>query len=73
MKITARIKPGSSRQKVERTGETDYSIWVTARPVDGKANEAAIKALACHFGVSRSKIVLVRGHTSKIKFFEIEC
>ncbi|MFA5095004.1 MAG: DUF167 domain-containing protein [Candidatus Omnitrophota bacterium] len=73
MKITVKIKPGSSREKVEKAGEADYSVRVTARPVDGKANEAAIKALAGYFGVSRSKVTLVRGHTSKIKIFEIEC
>jgi len=73
LKITVKIKPGSSREKVEKAGEADYSVRVTARPVDGKANEAAIKALAGYFGVSRSKVTLVRGHTSKIKIFEIEC
>lgn len=58
-------------EKVEKTGDNNYSVWVRAKPADGKANEAVIKALAEHFGIAKSRIVLLKGQTSKQKIFEI--
>ncbi|MFA5338687.1 MAG: DUF167 domain-containing protein [Candidatus Omnitrophota bacterium] len=72
MKISVKVKAGSSREKVEKTGGSDYSVWVRAKPADGKANEAVIKALAGHFDIAKSKVNLIKGHTSKQKIFEID-
>lgn len=72
MKISVRVRPGSSREKVERTGERDYAVWVRAKPADGKANEAVVKALAEHFDIAKSRITLLTGHTSKQKMFELD-
>ena len=44
---------------------------VKAPPVDGRANEAVIKALAKYLNISPSEIDLVSGHTAKMKTFEI--
>ncbi len=49
-----------------------YKVSVKAVPVDGKANEAIIKALAEYFDVSKSNITLISGQTSKQKIFEIK-
>ncbi|MDD5547210.1 MAG: DUF167 domain-containing protein [Candidatus Omnitrophica bacterium] len=72
MKISVKVKAGSSREKVEKTGEGDYSVWVMAKPAGGKANEAVTKALAGHFDIAKSRISLIKGHTSKQKIFEID-
>lgn len=71
MRISVKVKAGSSREKVEKTGEGSYSVWVRAKPADGKANEAVIKALAEYFHTARSNVILVKGHTSKLKLFEL--
>ena len=72
MRISVKVKAGSSREKVEKLDDSNYAVWVRAKPADGKANEAVIKALAGHFDIAKSKVVLVKGQTSKQKLFEID-
>ncbi len=36
-------------------------------PVDGKANQALIEFIAKTFGVSKSKVEILKRHTSKLK------
>jgi uncharacterized protein len=45
---------------------------VTARPVDGKATEAALRAIADAFGVRRAAVRLVTGATSRDKVVHID-
>ena len=72
MKISVKVKASSSREKVEKIDDNNYSVWVRAKPADGKANEAVIKALAGYFDIAKSKVNLVKGRTSKQKIFEID-
>ena len=71
MRIWVKVKAGSSRDKIEKNADGDYAVWVRAKPTDGKANEAVVKALAEYFDISKSRITLLSGHTSKQKLFEI--
>ena len=52
-------------------GET-IRVTVTVVPEDGKANAAVIKLLAKALGVAKSRLVLVRGATSRDKLFRID-
>ena len=45
---------------------------VTARAVDGKATEAALRAVADAFGVRRRDVVLVSGRASRDKVADID-
>lgn len=66
--ITIRVKPGSKKGPViEKGGDGSYTVYVRERAVDGKANQAVVRLLAEHFGIAKSSIEIVRGHTSKIK------
>ncbi len=82
MRIFVKVKAGSREDKVtppplklwtegERSEEY-FNVSVKAPPVEGKANDAVILALAEYFQVSRSQVRLVSGSTSKRKVFEIE-
>jgi uncharacterized protein YggU (UPF0235/DUF167 family) len=53
-----------------RDGE--WHVWVQEPPVDGKANEAAADALARLLKVSKSRVRLASGASSRSKVFEIE-
>jgi uncharacterized protein (TIGR00251 family) len=44
---------------------------LTAPPVDGAANEALIRLLVDHFGVRRSQVRIVTGHSARTKLIEI--
>lgn len=46
-------------------------VWVSQRAVDGKANEAALEALADGIGVRRRSLRLVTGARSRVKVVEI--
>ena len=83
MKIIVKAKTKAKVEKVERVTQPSlglekkeetviYKVSVKEAPVDGKANEAIIKALARYFDVSISSISLVTGQTSKQKVFMIK-
>lgn len=47
-------------------------VAVTARAVDGKATEAALRAVAAAFDVKRRRVTLVTGATSRDKVVDID-
>lgn len=70
VRIQIRAHPGSGRVAVrKRDGALD--VFVTAPPADGRANRAVIDALAGAFGVSRSRIRLLRGERGRDKLVEV--
>lgn len=71
MKITVFAKPNSKKEKVEKLSELHYRVSVKAAPVEGKANDAIIKALSVFFKIPKTSIQLLRGAQGKIKIFEI--
>lgn len=70
-RIEVRVQPRASRVKVVETGPASFKVYVTCPPVDGKANEAVEKALSDHWNISRSRIRILRGETSRNKIIEI--
>lgn len=72
MKISAKIKPNSRyREEVVANSDGSLTIYIKAPAIKGRANLAAIKLLAKHYGVAPSRVELVRGATSRNKVFEI--
>ena len=71
LRITCQIKPGVKHDESVKLGCGLYVVNVKAQAIDGKANDAAQQLLARHFDVAPSLVVLVRGHTSKYKVFDI--
>ncbi|NQU74470.1 MAG: DUF167 domain-containing protein [Candidatus Omnitrophica bacterium] len=71
MKISVKLKPSAKQERIEKLEENNFLVWVKEKPVEGKANEALIKILSEHFGVSRSRVSLLKGKTSRQKIFEI--
>lgn len=73
MRISARLKPNSRhREEVVTNDDGSLTIYTKAPAIEGRANLAAVKLLAKHFGVAPSKIKLVRGASSKYKVFEVD-
>ena len=79
VRVAIRVKPGASRTKVGGTYGADHArgaegalvVAVQERAVEGKATNAALKALAAALGVPGRKIRLVSGATSRDKIVEI--
>jgi len=66
-----RVTPKASRNEI-REEDGQLRVYVTTVPEDGKANAAAQKLLAKALGLPKSRLVLVRGATSRDKTFRIE-
>ncbi len=72
MKISAKIKPNSRyREEVVANDDGSLTIYTKALAIEGRANLAAIKLVAKHYGVASSQVKLVCGATSRNKVFEI--
>lgn len=77
MKITVRVKAGTSDNKIEKTTlaagsrQLDFIVSVKARAIDGRANEAVQNLVADHFNIPQSQAVIVSGFKSKIKIIDL--
>lgn len=68
MRYTLFVKPGSKKGPLVEESETgELTVYVRERAIDGAANKAVIELLAEHFGVSKAKVSIDSGHTSKHK------
>jgi uncharacterized protein YggU (UPF0235/DUF167 family) len=47
-------------------------VFLKNRAVDGVANKELIEQLAAHFGVSKSRVSILKGHTSRNKLVEVD-
>ena len=73
MKISIHLKPNSRhREEVVTNDDGSLTVYTKAPAIEGRANMAAARLLAKHFGVVPSKVKLLRGATSKYKMFEVD-
>ncbi|MQA84564.1 MAG: DUF167 domain-containing protein [Streptosporangiales bacterium] len=72
MRIAIRVRPGASRTEVGGTYGDTLVVRVAARAVDGKATEAALRALAEALRLRRRDVRLVSGATSRTKIVEVD-
>ena len=71
VKIIIKAKPGNREDKVEKIDEANYTVYVKALAIDGKANTAIIKLLADYFDISPSLVQIISGYMSRTKVVEI--
>ena len=73
MRLTIRLTPNASRDEVVgRTDDGAFRVKVQSPPVEGAANRRLIRFLAERLEVSKSRIRIVSGDTSRTKQLEIE-
>jgi len=70
MKIQVNVKPNSKTEELSREGD-NFIIKVKEPPKEGKANQAVIRLLAGHFGVSQSQVRILSGFRSRNKVVEV--
>lgn len=71
VRLKVHINPRSSRNQVTGWQGDVLSIKLTAPPVEGAANKAAIEFLVECLGIKKSQITLISGQTSRDKVFEV--
>ena len=72
VRFEIRVKPGAKRASVRGRVGSALAVAVTAPAVEGKATEAAMRAVAEALGVRRSAVRLVSGATSRTKIVEVD-
>ena len=73
--MTRRIKVIPRSATTEIAGEMadgTLKVKIAAPPENGKANEALCAFLAAHYGVARSAVRVVSGHSAALKLVRIE-
>lgn len=70
--VTIRVLPGAPRTRVGGNRGDALVVRVAAPAVEGKATEAALRAVAGAFGVRRRDVTLLTGATSRDKAVRIE-
>lgn len=71
MTITITAHPSSKRPRIEKDLFGSIHVYVSQPPLEGKANQAIIEALAKYLGVRKNQLELVRGEKSRQKTFQI--
>ncbi len=63
--------PGAKKDLYMEDGGR-IKVYLTAPPLDGRANDALIRFLASHFGVRHGAIEIIKGLKSRNKVIKIE-
>ena len=71
IRIYAKVIPKSSQNKIEKIADNEYKIWVTVVPQKGKANKAVFKLLSKYFEISKGKIEIIAGKTTRTKIIDV--
>ena len=71
MKLPVRVIPNARKTGFAGRRDGELVLRLCAPAVEGKANKAALEFIAGHFGVPRSRVMLVAGEKSRHKIFEI--
>ncbi len=64
------VKPGSSQEKIVKTGESELMVYLRAKAHDGEANTALIKLLSKYFDVPKTSLHITQGLKSRHKTIE---
>ena len=71
MRINVKVKPRSKVKGVIRLPDGTYQVMVNAPPIEGKANEQVVEALAEHFDCPKRDITILKGSSGRLKIVEI--
>lgn len=73
MTLRVKVVPRSAKSEVAgELGDGVLRVKIAAPPEMGKANEELCRVLAEHYGVPKSWVSIVSGHTSALKLVKIE-
>jgi uncharacterized protein (TIGR00251 family) len=71
-RIQIQIHPGAKKNEVLRFQDGVWHLKIAAPPVEGKANKELIEFLSEILGVSKSRITIDKGITSRRKLIVVE-
>ena len=72
MRLHIKVKPNSRKDELTVDTEGLIHVRIKASPVEGKANKYLLAYLAGYFGLTQSRITLLKGGTNQFKTLEID-
>jgi uncharacterized protein YggU (UPF0235/DUF167 family) len=67
MKLIITAKAGAGKNLVQKNDDMHYTVWTTAVPERGKANDAIIALLAEFLDVPKSRLQITAGRSGRTK------
>jgi uncharacterized protein YggU (UPF0235/DUF167 family) len=71
-RITARVHPRASRNQVQLEPDGVLSIWITAPPIENRANDAVRQLLARRLRIRSSQILIAVGAHGRTKLLDVD-
>ena len=72
MIIKAKVFPDSNEDLVVKKDKDSFEVWVKAKPIQGRANQAVRRALADYLHKELEDIRIIKGFRERNKVFEIK-
>ncbi len=72
VRISIHVHPGAKQNAIVRLENGVWHIKIAASPVEGKANRELIEFISEVLGVSKSRITIEKGTTSRRKLIMVE-
>lgn len=72
MRITVSVKPNAKSESATVAPDGILCLRIAAPPVDGKANDAVVALLSKLFRIPKSRVEVVKGHSSRLKQVEMD-
>jgi len=72
MILRVRVQPRAKRNALAGRMEQEWKLFLTAPPLDGRANQACIEFFARGLGIPQSRVRLVAGEKSRHKVLELD-
>lgn len=69
--FAVKVQPRARKNAVTGNVGDALKLALTAPPIEGRANQAAIEVLADFFDIPRSSITIASGETSRLKIVRI--
>jgi uncharacterized protein (TIGR00251 family) len=69
-RLTVRVQPGAARDELRLEGG-QLRVWLTAPPIDGRANKRLVELLAKRLRVPKGSVRVLHGAASRDKIVEI--
>ena len=69
MKISVKVHPNSSQEKIWKVNEKVYEVWINEKPLEGKANASLQKLLKKYF---KREVEIISGLNGRNKIVEVK-
>lgn len=69
--IKIRVIPNAKKSEIVEERDI-FKVYISAAPVDGKANKALIELMADYFNTRKSAVKILKGERSREKIVGIE-